>query len=255
MAVTPPPADWADLDRTLDAYSAAGRKATWWLRDDDATHPTPALDRLLALDAGIPLVLAVIPARAQPALADRLAAAPHARTCLHGWNHWNHAPAGEPKAELGAHRPTAFVVGEIARGWLTLVRLLPRSLALLVPPHNRIAPAVAAELRGAGLRALSTYGARRQVPPGIVQVNSHCDIMDWNTRAYIGDGLALGQIVAHLRARLDGSADPEEPTGLLSHHLAHDEAAWGFLARILAHLKAHPAARVLDPNDIFAATA
>jgi hypothetical protein len=255
MAVIPPPADWADLDRTLDAFAAAGRPATWWLRDDDATHPTPALDRLLALDPSVPLVLAVIPARAQPALAERLARAPHARTCLHGWNHWNHAPLGAPKAELGPHRPTSLVLGEIARGWLALRRLLPDALSLLVPPHNRIAPAVAAGLSGMGLRALSTYGARRDVPPGLVQVNSHCDIMDWNTRAYIGDGLALGQIVAHLKARLDGSADPGEPTGLLSHHLAHDEAAWGFLARIVAHLKAHPAARLLDPRDVFAPAA
>lgn len=253
MAVTPPPADWADLDRTLDAFASAGRIATWWLRDDDATQPTPALDRLLALDPEVPLVLAVIPARAQPALADRLATAPHARTCLHGWNHWNHAPLGAPKAELGPHRPTSLVLGELARGWMTLTRILPGSLEMLVPPHNRIAPAVAAGLRGAGIKALSTYGARRDVPPGIVQVNSHCDIMDWNTRAYIGDGLALGQIVAHLKARLAGSADAAEPTGILAHHLAHDGAAWDFLAAVVKRLKAHRAAHFLDPRDIFAA--
>ncbi|MBI1244665.1 MAG: hypothetical protein GC202_06635 [Alphaproteobacteria bacterium] len=255
MAVTPPPADWADLDRALDAFAESGRLATWWLRDDDATHPTPALERLLALDPEVPLVLAVIPARAQPSLAERLATAPHVRTCLHGWNHWNHAPDGTPKAELGPHRPASYVLGEIARGWMTLKRLLPDALAMLVPPHNRIAPAVATELRGAGIHALSTYGARRRVPQGIVQVNSHCDIMDWNTRAYIGDGLALGQIVAHLKARLDGSADPDEPTGVLSHHLAHDDAAWDFLARILVRLKSHRTARLLDPRDIFATAA
>ena len=42
---------WADLDAELDRWKAAGRAATLWWRDDDATRPTPALDRLLALQA------------------------------------------------------------------------------------------------------------------------------------------------------------------------------------------------------------
>ena len=46
----------------------------WW-RDDDATEPTPALDRLLGLAAslGAPLHLAVVPEPAGPDLAARLA--------------------------------------------------------------------------------------------------------------------------------------------------------------------------------------
>jgi len=251
----PPPADWADLDRTLDAYAAAGKTATWWWRDDDATHPTPALDRLLTLAPDVPLVLAVIPARAQSELAQRLKAAPSARVCLHGWNHWNHAPAGEPKAELGAHRPTSYVLGELARGWMRLTQIFPDAMTLLVPPHNRIAPAVAAGLRGAGIRALSTYGARKNVPAGIAQTNTHTDIMDWTTRAFIGEGPALGALVAHLKARLAGTADPDEATGVLSHHLAHDEGAWRFLGALIGRLKAHRAARALDPLDIFASPA
>ena len=251
----PPPADWADLDRTLDAYAAAGRTATWWWRDDDATEPTPALDRLLALAPDVPLVLAVIPARAKPELAARLADVKLARVCLHGWNHWNHSPPGAPKAELGAHRPTALVLGELARGWMRLTQLFPQAMTLLVPPHNRIAPAVAAGLRGAGIRALSTYGARKNVPPGISQTNTHADIMDWSTRAFLGEGLALGAVVAHLKSRLDRTADPDEATGVLTHHLAHDEAAWKFLGALIERLKAHRAAKALDPQDVFAAPA
>jgi hypothetical protein len=251
----PPPADWTDLDRTLDAYAAAGRTATWWWRDDDATEPTPALDRLLTLAPDVPLVLAVIPARATPELATRLADVKLARVCLHGWNHWNHSPPGAPKAELGAHRPTALVLGELARGWMRLTQLFPQAMTLLVPPHNRIAPAVAAGLRGAGIRALSTYGARKNVPAGIAQTNTHADIMDWNTRAFLGEGLALGAVVAHLKARLDRTADPDEATGVLTHHLAHDAAAWSFLGTLIKQLKAHRAAKALDPLDVFAAPA
>ena len=252
MAMIPPPADWADLDRTLDAFGAAGRVATWWWRDDDAVAATPALDRLLATAPGVPLALAVIPARADGTLVRRLDGNADARICQHGWNHWNHAPPGAPKAELGAHRPAPYVLGELARGWLALTRLFPTALAMLVPPHNRIARDVAAGLPGTGMRGLSTFGARKRVPAGLVQVNTHVDIMDWNTRAFAGEGAALGFLVAHLKARLAAAADPDEPSGVLSHHLAHDRAAWDFLAKLLARLRAHPAARACDPQTLFA---
>ena len=68
---------WSDLTQELDAWTADGRRATLWWRDDDAAEPDAALERLLALAAthGLPLALAVIPARATRALAQRLAEA------------------------------------------------------------------------------------------------------------------------------------------------------------------------------------
>jgi len=67
----PPVSDWQALDAELDAWSAAGRTAELWWRDDDAIVPTPALDRLLDIRrrSGVPIALAVIPARAQATLA------------------------------------------------------------------------------------------------------------------------------------------------------------------------------------------
>ncbi len=251
MAVAP--ADWTDLDRTLDGYAAAGKTAELWWRDDDATLPVPAFARLAALarETGVRPLIAVIPARA----VAELAAGGDLALCQHGWNHDNHAPLGSPKAELGAHRPQAVVLGELARGWLRLQGLFARALPVLVPPHNRIAPAIAAELARAGYRGLSTFGARKAVPPGLAQINSHCDIMDWHTRAFAGEGAALGQLVGHLRAKLDGTADPAEATGLLTHHLAHDEAAWDFTEAVLRRVAAHRAARWRAPEDVFAAAA
>jgi hypothetical protein len=251
MAVAPPLADWADLTATLDGFAAAGKFAHFWWRDDDATHPTAALDRLLTIAPEIPLALAVIPARAVPALATRLAQARNVRVCQHGWNHWNHAPLGAPKAELGPDRPTAYVVGELARGHLALRALFPDMLAMLVPPHNRIAPAVAASLRGAGLVALSTFNARKRVPPGIAQTNTHVDLMDWTTRRFAGEAACLGALVGHLRARLEVQVDADEPSGILTHHLAHDEDAWAFLSRLFVALGTHRAARFADPREIF----
>ncbi|MCA3260675.1 MAG: polysaccharide deacetylase family protein [Telmatospirillum sp.] len=253
MAAPYPLADWTDLTATLDAYAAAGKSATLWWRDDDATHPTAALDRLLAIAPTIPLALAVIPARAVPDLAARVGQAPNVRVCLHGWNHWNHAPLGAPKSELGPERPTAYVVGELARGHMTLRSLFPDMLAMLVPPHNRIAPAAATALRGAGLTGLSAFNARKNVPPGIVQTNTHIDLMDWTTRRFAGEASCLGALVGHLRAKLEARVDADEPTGILTHHLAHDEEAWAFLQRVFAALGAHRAVRFADPVEIFAA--
>ena len=67
-------AAWEALTLELDLWAAEGRTATFWWRDDDAIAPTPALDRLRACAsaAGIPIALAVIPAKATPELAAEL---------------------------------------------------------------------------------------------------------------------------------------------------------------------------------------
>jgi hypothetical protein len=248
---------WDELANELDAWQADGRAAEFWWRDDDATEPTPALDRLIALHRShqVPLLLAVIPARAQPALAERLKGETGIAVAQHGWAHHNHAPVGRPKAELGPERPAAYVLGELARGALALDSTIgPDWLRVLVPPHNRIAPDVAGALARAGYIGLSTDKPRRSPPPGLSQINTHIDIMNWTTRGFLGEAPALGLAVAHLRDKRRGRADSGEPTGLLTHHLAHDAAAWRFADRFLATLRAHPAARWRDARDLFRPT-
>ena len=110
---------WRNLTEELDAWTDAGRRATLWWRDDDAVEPGPALARLLGLagERGLPLALAVIPARASEALAEALGADPARTTPLqHGYAHRNHAPASEKKVELGAQRPANAVLEQLMRG-------------------------------------------------------------------------------------------------------------------------------------------
>lgn len=246
---------WSDLVRELDAWAEAGRIAEFWWRDDDAGDSTDALERLIALHGGhsVPLLLAVIPARAQERLADRLRAEADIVVCQHGWAHLNHSPPGRPKAELGPDRDPSYVLGELARGALTLDRIFGESwFRVLVPPHNRIAPTVAGALGSAGYVGLSTDKPRRAGQTDVTQVNAHVDIMNWTTRAFLGDGPALDLAIRHLRDKRSGKADPQEPTGLLTHHLAHDEAAWGFTDRFLGAIATHRAARWCDVREIFA---
>jgi hypothetical protein len=124
-------------------------------------------------------------------------------------------------------------------------------LKILVPPHNRVAPEVARGLPFAGYVGLSTFSARKTAIPGLIQVNAHTDIMNWTSRAFAGEAAALGQVIAHLAQRRAGNVDPDEPTGFLTHHLAHDAAAWSFSEAFLSRVQAHEAAAWLDAPAIF----
>ena len=117
-------------------------------------------------DTRAPLSLAVVPAHATPALADRLGAEPGVDLLQHGYAHVNHAAPGEKKVELGPHRPAMIVLGELGTGWLALERLFGgRALSVMVPPWNRIAPGLVPTLPEIGFSGLSTFGPRRRARP------------------------------------------------------------------------------------------
>ena len=245
---------WENLQAELDAWAEAGLTAQFWWRDDDAVEPTAALNRLLDLAArhDAPLALAVIPARAAQALGRLLDGHPLATPVQHGFAHRNHAPPDEKKIELGPHRPLDVVSEELLRGRALMTGLFgERFLPMLVPPWNRIAGALVEALPALGLTAVSAHGARSQPEPlpGLRQVNTHADILRWtDPRGFLGEAEALSLVCGHLQARRQGQAgppDPAEPTGILSHHLAHDEKTWDFLERLLAVLAEHGAASVL----------
>jgi hypothetical protein len=248
---------WKALARELDAWARAGRTATFWWRDDDAVAPTPALKRLLRL-AGrhrTPIALAVIPRPAVKSLFDRLADHANVRVLQHGYEHANHAPAGAKKCELGRDRPRQAVWAELKQGRAKLKKQAPARLLLdvMVPPWNRIDPGVAAGLHALGFKGLSTDKPRRALhdPAGLVRANTHIETIDWTNRRFIGEKSALRQTVRHLSARRRGQADGGEPTGLLTHHLAHDEAGWRFIDRFLGFTAGHPGASWLDAARVF----
>jgi hypothetical protein len=258
---------WQALQQELEAWRETDRAATLWWRDDDAVDCSPALDRLLDL-AGqykIPLNLAVIPAHATTALAERLAAAADVSVLQHGFDHANHAPEGEKSMELGPHRPRVAICEELAGGQAMLnAKFGKQAVPVLVPPWNRIADEFVPELAGLGFRGLSTHTACTALRPadGLVACNTHVDVMRWRPeREFLGENEALDLLIGHLRARRQvrtevaaaGScgAEPDEPSGLLTHHLVMDDAAWGFVSRLLAVLGDHPATRWITADEAF----
>jgi hypothetical protein len=197
----------------------------------------------------------VIPADAEPDLDESVAALPDLAILQHGYAHQNHAPAAEKKQELGPHRPYPSVLGELVTGQARLARLFgTRFRPILVPPWNRIAPALVPMLPEVGYRGLSAYQprARAAAAPRLIQANAHIDIVDWaGSRGFVGERAALGMAIGHLSARRTGHADAAEPTGLLTHHLVHDGECRVFLDRFLAAVGNHPAAAWLDADAVF----
>jgi hypothetical protein len=245
---------WNALAGELDAWLGQGRQATFWWRDDDAGLPNPALEHLLSVAgrAGIPLGVAVVPAWLSREVVETIQAAGEPVIVLqHGFAHANHEreiQPGERKvrpAECGGARPVEVVLEELAGGATRLAASFgSRFLPLFVPPWNRIAPAVIADLPRLGYRGLSTFGPRRvaRPAPGLLQVNCHVDPILWREgKRFAGPAVALDRVRAHLLARRDGQVDPSEPTGLLTHHHDLESAGWAFLEELLGRLQTHPA--------------
>ncbi len=254
---------WNALQAELDAWRRDGRTATFWWRDDDARDDTPALARLLEIAAAqrAPVAVAVVPADMEDRLADVLVAAAGVSVLQHGYAHQNHAGPKEKKMELGPHRPFEQVIAEIATGWQRLDSAFSapdardRLLPVMVPPWNRIDPRLVPMLPELRYTGLSAFGPRprRAAVAGLCQVNSHIDIMRWQApRGFAGSDAALEAATRHLAARRAGAVDMDEPTGLLTHHLAHDEAAWGFVAEFVTRVADHPASRWLSAGEAFA---
>lgn len=242
----------AGLSARLDAVAAAGRTIAFWWRDDDAALARPALARLLALagEFDLPLGLAVIPEPAAPSLARKLerSGLDRVRVLQHGFRHFNHEPAGARACELGPARPADVVLGELSRGREKLERLFGRRfLPVLTPPWNRISHEVAERRREVGLAGLSTFAGLDRAGH---RLDAHLDPIVWrSTRSYMGDDRMLTLIDEEIAARSGANADV--PIGILTHHLAHDEAVWAFVESFLAVAGRHPAARWPAVDEAF----
>ena len=239
--------NWQALDEELARGRDTGRSPTLWWRDDDAAQPTGEVKRLLALSrAGdVPVALAVVPIAAVPELFADLPAC----VLMHGTDHRNRAAAGEKKSEFSATEPEEEALRRLreARERLAVfagAALLP----VLAPPWNRMRRSLVARLPEVGLHGLSGFGPRGETSPGVVEINTHVDIIDWRgSRGFVGEEAALGALISHI------AANRGEPTGVLTHHAVHDEAAWAFLERLNERTRRH-GARWADARSLFPAS-
>jgi len=241
------------LMNALDRAAGDGKRLLFWLRDDDAVEPTEQLEKLLKItsSSGVPLTLASIPANATPALAERIESAPHVSVAIHGWSHENHASAGEKKQELGLHRGRAVAIEEIEAGLARIRELFGQcGVALLVPPWNRIDPALLPTLGTMDFRALSVFGPEKRSAP-IPLLNTHVDIIDWKGNR---GGRSADVLFTETAQRIAQLTDhPLDTIGVLTHHLVHDAAAWDFLERLFDRTMEHPACCWMRSEDVLSA--
>jgi hypothetical protein len=211
------------------------------------------LETLVGLERAV--ALAVIPSRMQPGLLDFVLRNPGVTVLQHGFAHINHARADERKSEFPDSRDRQTTCSELKEGHRLLSKALgERTLPVLTPPWNRVGNTVLSELRRLGYLGLSRYLPRSAAQiHGLKQVNTHVDVIDWKRgRGFVGEAAALALFTGHLAARRNRTADADEPTGLLTHHLVHDPATWRFLEKLRDFLNKQPAACLLDPAAVFA---
>lgn len=246
---------WSALERELELWQQDQTTATLWWRDDDAQFPVAQLDRLIDLSGstGTPLVLATIPEKVTPALKGKIG--PEITVVQHGWCHQNHAPPEEKKSEFGDHRPISDIQRDLDKGANILTELFgDRFLPILVPPWNRISNTVAGTLENLGYAGLSTFDTLKteQVVPGLIQANAHVDLINWRgDRGFIGTESAVQQITSHLQQRRGGNIPRQEVTGILTHHLVHDQDLWQFLEELFALTSRTPAIQWQSGQEVF----
>lgn len=249
-------ASWHDLEGELDAWHNAQCEASIWWRDDDAHRPDPNLDRLLAtaLQVNAPLHMATIPAKLTDGVIAQLKSVPHVKIVQHGYSHTDYAPKGQGSWELGLHRPIEITLAEQKRGLDQLSEAFgDQFIPVQTPPWTRIAPEIIARLPELGFKGLSMVMPRnaKYAAPGLLEANTRCDPIKWKGGAHFaGTERALDDVVSHLHGRRTGTLDPDEPTGLLTHHLDHDEEIWGFVETLTQHLNAHPATRWITFDEL-----
>ena len=218
---------WRSLDAEIGRWRQAGRRPRLWWRDDDARAATPQLHRLIiqVARADLPLCLAVIPEGMNPTLSE--AVAPYERIAVlqHGVRHAD--DTGAP-SEFRLDEPPRDVAARLAEGWAALEGF-ERRRPVYVPPWNALAANVEEALRLSGHRAVSAWSGLSR--PG--RIDTHVDLLRWRGGPrFAGRERVLGRLTEALRMRRrEGLWN--EPLGLLTHHLVHDEAAWRFLEELL----------------------
>ena len=224
----------------LARWKAGGHAPVFWWRDDDARRPSPALDRLLALSRRFeaPITIAAVPDGDIAAVAKACRAIPGVELAVHGFRHENRAPPGWPSGEVNDLDLLADVTADLGTA-IDVFRRAGVTPRLFVPPWNNVHPTLkqALGLRGLGL---SGYGEMRgQAGPD--RLDAHLDVMRWKPEPRFRGAVRFLLRTRRLLAERRRKAAWDEPLGLLTHHLDHDEDAWRFLEAFLSVAK--PVAR------------
>jgi hypothetical protein len=223
------------VEPELAAWVRLGRRPKLWWRDDDARSPTAAFDRLLAVVGNRPLALAIIPTGDLDLLAATLMNAPHVVIGQHGVDHINRAAQGRKKSEYreGVSVEEIAAALELGRRRLSAAGLSPE---FFTPPWNAGEPDLGDALARLQFTRWSA-GPTRRSHPALRYAATDIDLLRWTQPPQFRGVWKVMRALQKALSRRRSDGDFNRPIGLLTHHLAHDEATWGFLDSFLAYLE------------------
>ena len=247
---------YQQLASEINILTRMGRSIEIWWRDDDLESPSPQLDNLIstANDLKLPPLLAVIPARVSKQL-EKVLNKCDIKIAIHGFKHHNYELLENKKSEFGSIRTLEAQKIDLQNGMKQLEQLFGKLfLKCLVPPWNHINDELPHLLPSLGITGLSTFASRKTTPsiPGLIQVNTHVDIIDWKqTRKFIGADLMAHEIASKLKNSRTGAKEDQEPLGLLSHHLLMSGADWKEFQEVCGFLKESSNIQLTAPQNYF----
>ena len=85
--------------------------------------------------------------------------------------------------------------------------------------------------------------------PNLTRINTQLDPIAWHDgKSLINPADLIAQVARQLADRRTGTADNDEPYGILTHHLVHDDAIWDFTEQLISRLLRGPATSWTAPN-------
>lgn len=215
------------LNHELAIWRRAWHVPVIWWRDDDAREPTWQLDRLLEVRRDLPLTLAVIPDVDLHPLANRLGVAANVDVAQHGVDHANKLAPGGPRSEFLASAVQPEISAAVAAGRARLVAAgLPP--VTFVPPWNEPNDKLITAIAEAKYASYS-IGVKGQPQAGLKHIGAQVDILRWKGKPHFkGRRRVFDALRKQLEDRRKRGAF-DEPVGILTHHLVHDDASWRFL--------------------------
>ncbi|MCF8056255.1 MAG: polysaccharide deacetylase family protein [Desulfocapsa sp.] len=229
------------LEQAIDSGLARGTgKAQIFFRADDIGVPGKQFSQLihLFLSHQLPLCLAVVPTwltTARFQTLEELTGKPSSQWCWyqHGWRHRNHESSGK-KQEFGSGRPAVQQLADLKKGKERLLDIMGDSFApFFTPPWNRCSHDTLRGLQDLNFLAISrSRNAQPASPPSLpdVQVN-----IDLHTRRESDPEESFQAFLKELEQGIAGGRG-----GIMIHHQRMNQAAFDFLALLLAIVASRP---------------
>ena len=232
---------WKKLSDELKKWEGINRTPIFWLRDDDITKGNSNIFRLINLceSNDTSLYLAAIPAEIDLKLVNKIKDYSKVYFFQHGYTHRNHSPGKISKSEFSSIREIDTMNSEIQKGFKILSDCCgEKFLPVFVPPWNRMTEKLFPFLPKLGLKAYSGKKTSFTKIKEIFIRDAHVDIINWkNNRKFIGEIIAIKEIVNQLVSTRKNQSVTTMPTCILTHHKVMGDDSFLFLETLIKKSK------------------